>query len=44
MADVIIENITPIIADIGKVAAFISVVGMVINLVIGAFTTGKVKL
>lgn len=44
MADLVIENITPVLADIGKVAGFISVAGMIINLVIGVFTTGKVKL
>lgn len=44
MADMIIKELSPILADIGKVACFITVVGMVVNLAIGAFTKGKISL
>lgn len=44
MADFVIKELSPILADIGKVALFVSVAGMVINLAIGAFTKGRINL
>lgn len=44
MADFIIKELSPIIADIGIVALFVSVAGMIINLGIGAFTKGRINL
>lgn len=43
MSDFLIEQLTPIIADIGKVSIFISISLMVINLAKNAFTKGDLR-
>ena len=43
MAKEIIDCISPILADIGLVAIFVSTVGMIINSAKNAFTKGEIR-
>lgn len=43
MSSEIISCISPILADIGIVAIFVSTVGMIINVAKNAFTKGEIK-
>lgn len=43
MSNEIIKSLSPILADIGLVAIFVSTVGMVLNAAKNAFTKGEIR-